>query len=71
LNPDLILNLGLAFTFISLAIFASSKLNFSSIPFLILAGMLVGPHAPEIAGISLTVVQRTESIDLLSRLGVL
>jgi len=71
LNPDLILNLGLAFTFISLAIFASSKLNFSSIPFLILAGMLVGPHAPEIAGISLNVVQRTESIDLLSRLGVL
>lgn len=67
----MILNLGLAFLFISLAIFAANKLNFSSIPFLILAGMLVGPHAPEIMGTSLAVVQCTESIDLLSRLGVL
>lgn len=67
----MILNLGLAFVFISLAIFIAGKLNFSSIPFLILAGMLVGPHAPEIMGTSLAVVQRTESIDLLSRLGVL
>ncbi|MBF7083872.1 cation:proton antiporter [Desulfallas sp. Bu1-1] len=71
MSSDIILNLGLAFAFISLAIYISNKLKFSSIPFLILTGILVGPHAPEIFGFSTAVVQRTESIDLLSRLGVL
>jgi len=70
-KTDLILNLGLAFSFISLAIYLANKIKFSPIPFLILAGMLVGPHAPEVLGTSLAVVQKTESIDLLSRLGVL
>ncbi|MCG8401416.1 MAG: cation:proton antiporter [Firmicutes bacterium] len=71
MSENIILNLGLAFIFISLAIFAANKLKFSSIPFLILAGMLVGPHAPDIMGVSLALVHRTESIDILSRLGVL
>lgn len=71
MSPNLILNLGLAFTFISLAIYIANKIKFSSIPFLILIGMLVGPHAPEIAGASFSIVHKTESIDLLSRLGVL
>lgn len=71
MSPDLIFNLGLAFTFISLAIYIAGKLKFSSIPFLILFGMLVGPHAPEIQGISFSLVNQTESIQLLSRLGVL
>lgn len=71
MSSNMILNLGLAFTFISLAIYISNKIKFSSIPFLILVGMLVGPHAPEVSGISLALVHRTESIDLLSRLGVL
>jgi len=71
LSSDIILNLGLAFIFISLAIFLASKIKFSSIPFLILAGILVGPNAPELFGYSLSVVDKTESMDLLSRLGVL
>lgn len=71
MSQDLIFNLGLAFAFISLAIYISGKLKFSSIPFLILFGMLAGPHAPEIQGISLSLVSLTESIELLSRLGVL
>lgn len=71
MTSDIVFNLGLAFTFISLAIYLSNKLKFSSIPFLILAGILVGPHAPEIHGFSTAVVRQTESIELLSRLGVL
>ncbi|AGL03036.1 cation:proton antiporter [Desulfoscipio gibsoniae] len=71
MNTDLILNLGLSFTFITLAIYISNKIKFSSIPFLIMAGMLVGPHAPEALGTSLAIVHKTESIDLLARLGVL
>ncbi len=71
MSHDLIFNLGLAFTFISVAIFMAGKLKFSSIPFLILVGMLVGPHAPDLQGISLSLVNQTESIKLLARLGVL
>lgn len=71
MSSDLIFNLGLAFVFISLAIYIAGKLKFSSIPFLILFGMLVGPHAPEIQGLSFSLVNQTESIALLSRLGIL
>ena len=71
MTHDLIFNLGLAFTFISVAIFMAGKLKFSSIPFLILVGMLVGPHAPGLQGVSLSLVNQTESIELLARLGVL
>lgn len=71
MTADAIVNLALAFIFISLAIFIAGKLKFSSIPFLIVAGILVGPHAPEISGLSLSLVHPTESLELLSRLGVL
>lgn len=71
MSPDVILNVGLAFAFISVASVLASRLNYSSIPFLILLGMLVGPNAPEFGDISLKIVANTESIELLSRLGVL
>lgn len=68
---DIILNVGLAFVFITAATWLASRLNFSSIPFLVLVGMLVGPQAPEFGTISLKIIHDTESIELLSRLGVL
>lgn len=71
LAPDVILNVGLAFIFITAASWLASSINFSSIPFLIFIGMLVGPHAPEFGTISLKIITNTESIELLSRLGVL
>lgn len=71
LAPDVILNVGLAFIFITAASWLASSINFSSIPFLIFTGMLVGPHAPEFGTISLKIITNTESIELLSRLGVL
>ncbi|MFZ5632591.1 MAG: cation:proton antiporter [Bacillota bacterium] len=69
--PDVILNVGLAFVFISAATMLASRINFSSIPFLIFLGMMVGPHAPEFGNISLQIISGTESIELLSRVGVL
>lgn len=69
--PDVILNTGLAFVFITLASLLAARLNFSSIPLLILLGMLVGPYGPVIGTVSLQLITSTESIELLSRLGVL
>ncbi len=71
LIPDPVFNVGLAFVFITAASWLASRLKFSSIPFLILAGMLVGPHAPELGAFSFNLIYDSESIELLSRLGVL
>lgn len=68
---DVILNTGLAFVFISAAVFFASRINYSSIPFLIFTGMMFGPHAPDLGTISLRLISDTESVELLSRTGVL
>jgi len=69
--PDVILNVGLAFLFITAASWLAAKINYSSIPFLIFTGMLVGPYAPEYGAVSFKIISETESIELLSRFGVL
>lgn len=71
LATDVILNTGLAFTFIFIASWLAHSLNYSSIPFLILAGMLVGVHGPYLGPVNFAIISDTESIELLSRLGVL
>ncbi|MFZ5647612.1 MAG: cation:proton antiporter [Bacillota bacterium] len=68
---DVILNVGLAFVFICAAIILSSRINFSSIPFLIFLGMMAGPHAPDFGQFSLKIITDAESVELLSRLGAL
>jgi len=69
--PDVVLNTGLAFIFISAATILAARINFSSIPFLIFLGMMVGPHGPDLETFSLKIISDTESLELLSRLGVL
>lgn len=71
MTSDVILNTGLAFVFISAAIILASRINFSSIPFLIFLGMMVGPHGPDFGTFSLKIITGDESVQLLSRLGVL
>lgn len=71
MTVDLLVNITLAFIFISLAILLANRLKYSSIPFLILSGILVSPCAPEIGGFSLSLVSNTESIEFMARLGVL
>lgn len=68
---DLIFDLGVAFLFIALGTMLAQRFRFSIIPFLIIIGMLVGPHGLEIGGFSLQLIQHDTTIELLSRLGVL
>lgn len=64
-------NLSLVFVLISLAVLLANRLKFSSIPLLILLGILCGPNAPHFTALDLRLVTSSESVELLSRLGVL
>ena len=43
-----VLEIGLALALIAIAVGLAHKLGVSNVPFLILIGMAVGPHAPQI-----------------------
>ena len=49
----------------------ANKIKFSIIPFLIILGMLVGPHAPQAGIIDLTFIESREVIEFFGRMGVL
>ncbi|MCL0106480.1 cation:proton antiporter [Peptococcaceae bacterium] len=68
---DVIVQVSFIFLCVFIAVWLASKFKFSSIPFLIVAGMLVGPHAPEVAGFDFSLVNNNEIVELLSRLGIL
>jgi len=68
---DVIFQVSIVFLCIFIAVWLSSKLKFSSIPFLIVVGMLVGPHAPEVFNVSFSLVENNEIVEFLSRLGIL
>lgn len=67
----LIFEVGTALLLVAIAAILASKLNFSIIPFLIILGMLVGPHAPEIGIIDLRFIESAPFIEFLGRIGVL
>jgi CPA2 family monovalent cation:H+ antiporter-2 len=67
----LVLEVGTALLLVALAAIIAGKLNFSIIPFLIILGMVVGPHAPKIGVIDLTFIESEEIISFLGRIGVL
>ncbi|AZB41626.1 cation:proton antiporter [Bacillus sp. FJAT-42376] len=67
----LIFEVGTALLLVALAAILAGKLNFSIIPFLIVIGMLVGPHAPVIGIINLRFIESAEFIDFLGRIGIL
>ncbi|ALS28370.1 cation:proton antiporter [Paenibacillus cisolokensis] len=66
-----VFQLGLAVTLIALAGLLSSKLRFSVIPFYILIGMAVGPHAPVVGLFDFRFIESASLIEFLGRLGVL
>ncbi len=68
---DLVLEVGTALILIAIAAIIAGKLKFSIIPFLIVMGMLVGPHAPQIGVIDLRFIESYEIIEFLGRVGVL
>jgi len=67
----LILEIGLALSLIALAAALSAWLRFSIVPFLILTGMVVGPHAPKIGALDFRFIQSAPLIEFMGRAGVL
>lgn len=68
---DLIFEVGTALVLVAIGSIIANKMKFSIIPFLIILGMLVGPHAPTIGIIDLTFIESNEFIQFLGRIGVL
>ncbi len=67
----IVLEVGLALTLIAAAALISMRLRFSVVPFLILAGMAVGPHAPKIGPLDFRFIESAQLIEFMGRIGVL
>ncbi|MDA8233435.1 MAG: cation:proton antiporter [Clostridia bacterium] len=67
----MVFEVGIALMLIAIASLLAGKLKFSIIPFLILTGMIVGPHAPTIGIFDFKFVESQYIIDFLGRMGVL
>lgn len=67
----IVFEVGLALTLMAVAGYISIRLRFSIIPFLILIGMAVGPHAPQLGMVDLRFIQSAPLIEFMGRLGVL
>ncbi|MED0979650.1 cation:proton antiporter [Bacillus paramycoides] len=67
----LIFEVGTALVLVAFAAILAAKLKFSIIPFLIILGMLVGPHAPDLGLIDLRFIESGEVISFLGRVGVI
>ena len=66
-----VLEVGLALGLIAVAILVASRLGLSNIPFLIVVGMLVGPHAPQFGVIDFRFIETEKLISFMGRIGVL
>ncbi|MCY1690912.1 cation:proton antiporter [Exiguobacterium sp. SL14] len=67
----LIFEVGTALILVAIAAVLANRLNFSIIPFLIILGMIVGPHAPTIGILDFKFIESAEFISFLGRIGVL
>jgi monovalent cation:H+ antiporter-2, CPA2 family len=67
----IVLEVGLALALIAAAALLSARLRFSVVPFLILAGMAVGPHAPKIGPFDFRFIDSAPLIEFMGRVGVL
>jgi CPA2 family monovalent cation:H+ antiporter-2 len=66
-----ILEFGLALALIGVAVSVAAKLRLSNVPFLILVGMAVGPHAPQIGVFDFRFIDSAPLIDFMGRVGIL
>lgn len=67
----LVLEVGLALTLAAIAAGISATLRFSVVPFLILAGLAVGPHVPPFGLLDLRFVHSAPLLAFLGRFGLL
>jgi len=68
---NIILEIGLALGLIAFAIALANKLGLSNIPFLILIGIAVGPHAPQFGPFDFRFIETGSLISFMGRIGVL
>src|ERR1041384_2249134 len=66
-----ILEIGLALALIALAVSLAAKLGLSNVPFLIVIGMAVGPHAPQLGVFDFRFIETESLISFMGRIGVL
>lgn len=66
-----ILEIGLALALIAFAVALAAKLRLSNVPFLIIIGMIVGPHAPQIGVFDFRFIETGTLITFMGQLGVL
>lgn len=66
-----VLEVGLALTLITVAVGLAARLRLSNVPFLILIGMAVGPHAPQIGVFDFRFIETAPLIEFMGRVGVL
>src|ERR1044072_3441690 len=66
-----ILEFGLALTLIGVAVSLAPKLRLSNVPFLILIGMAVGPHAPQFGVFDFRFISTAPLIEFMGRIGIL
>ncbi|WP_347488732.1 cation:proton antiporter [Desulfoscipio sp. XC116] len=71
MEHDILFEIGIAIGIIAAAGLLASRLRFSIVPLLILAGLAVGPHIPQFWIIDLSFINSTPLIDFMGRLGVL
>lgn len=67
----LVLEVGLAIALIAAAGLISSKFRLSVIPFYIIIGMVVGPHAMELGHLDFRFIESASFIEFMGRIGVL
>src|SRR6185437_15851998 len=66
-----ILEIGLALVLIAFAVSLASRLKLSNVPFLIIIGMIVGPHAPRLGVFDFRFIETGTLITFMGQLGVL
>lgn len=67
----ILFEIGLALVIIAAAGFMASRFKFSIVPILIIAGMIVGPHAPHVGVFDLRFIETAPLIDFMGSLGIL
>ncbi len=67
----LVLEIGLALGLIAVAMIVADRFGLSTVPFLIIIGMVVGPHAPTIWKFDFRFVETEALISFMGRMGVL
>lgn len=66
-----VLEVGLALMLITFAVWLAAKLRLSNVPFLILMGMAVGPHAPQFGVFDFRFIETAPLIEFMGRIGIL